>query len=82
MELKEVNIYKHPGIEGRYGNRYAIPNKRARLIEIFDSVKIFRFSIEKIKGEYYTVFELPMGMDVENNPLIMYWINGLNAKII
>lgn len=88
MELKEVKIYRYHGIPGCYGERYAVPDKRTRLIAIFDAIKIWVQDKKKINGEWYTVFELPMGKsggfnyDIESNPLLMSWLEGQNAVIV
>lgn len=88
MELKEVKIYRYKGISGCYGERYAVPDKRTRLIEIFESIKIWRQDHRKINGEYYTIFELPIGKtggfnyDIESNPLLMFWLEAQNAVIV
>ena len=42
MELTEVKIIKYPEVKGCYGNRYAVPLKRERLIQIFEALKIWR----------------------------------------
>jgi len=88
MELKEVKIYRYRGIPGCYGERYAVPTKRTRLIEIFESIKIWMQDQRKINGEWYTVFELPIGKTggfnygIESNPLLMFWIEAQNAVIV
>ena len=88
MELKKVKIYRYKGIQGCYGERYAVPDRRTRLIEIFNSIKIWVQDHKRINGEEYTVFELPIGKsggfnyDIESNPLLMYWLEAQNAIIV
>ena len=71
--MKTITIINE--IKGCYGQRIYIPASNKELVNLFDAVSIWRQGEKCTEEGREIIFELPIGMNIKNNPLIIYALN-------
>lgn len=69
-------IKKIPGTLGGCGDRFMVNTKASRATQVFKSICVWEIgSILESDGSKTITYELPIGHHIEENPLIMYWLD-------
>lgn len=81
LERKTLEIIE--AIKGCYGQRIYIPLLNKNLIQLFDSISLWRQGSRGDEVENTEIlFELPVGEDIRDNPLILrkIWLEGYKVS--
>ena len=77
--MEKSIIKKIPAINGVYGDRYIVNTKLKSAQQLFEGISLWttNCTIEE-DGSYNITYELCIGDHLEDNPLIMKYLNHFN----